>query len=862
MTTRYADIALNPTDSTGIRHPLTYQLPAEWGDQLEIGMLVEVPFKTAVTTGIVVGFTDTSPVTTPKSIHAVIDPIPVVTPEQIEVARWLADHVLCSVGACLWLSLPPGLARTGDLVYWLNPDFTEKPDLVSDNTYYQEQLIITNEVAERTPRFIAEKVVALLEERGALRGAQLDYALRGKQWRYAIRSHLERGQILSEAKINDPTARAKVVPTVQLSISVDAAIPQRDKLKANSKRRKVLDILIQQPEKIFLASELIQAAGADSGTLSRLAKAAIIQFGTQETWRDPLAGREFVSVTPPELTPGQAEAWQTLSAAIHSGAYHPFLLHGVTGSGKTELYLRAIGVSRSLGRTAIALVPEIALIPQTIRRFMARFPDRVALIHSQLTPGQEYDTWRRIRNGEVDLVIGARSALFAPLPRIGVIILDEEHDGSYKQSPPVPPPYYHARDVALKMGQIHQATVILGSATPDLVTMFRAKRDAIRLITLPDRVMVHRARLEEQREHLNVPADRYQPEAATDGLSAPLPPVEVIDMREELKAGNRSMFSRALSKSLAEVLNADQQAILYLNRRGSASMVMCRDCGYTALCPRCETPLTFHESESLLTCHTCSHRVPQPTDCPNCNSSRIRYFSAGTAELEKILKQEFPQARPGRWDRDTTRARGAHEAILEQFRSGETNVLVGTQMIAKGLDVPRVTLVGVVSADTALGLPDYRASERAFQLLTQVAGRAGRSWLGGRVILQTYQPDHYAIRAAANHDFFAFYDREIHHRRELGYPPFRRVARILFRDDREEQAQSAAEKTAEKLKESIRQRQLTATRLIGPAPCFFKKNQDIYRWQLIVQSSDPAAALESLKQVGGMFIDIDPLDIL
>jgi primosomal protein N' (replication factor Y) len=539
-----------------------------------------------------------------------------------------------------------------------------------------------------------------------------------------------------------------------------------------------------------------------------------------------------------------------------------FLLHGVTGSGKTELYLRAIEHMRRQGRGAIALVPEIALVPQTVRRFMARFPDRVALVHSELSPGQQYDTWRRARAGLIDVVIGARSALFTPLPDIGVIILDEEHDSSYKQSPPIPPPYYHARDVAMQMGRIYGATVILGSATPDLSTAWQARRGQIGTVRLPDRILVHRARLEQQTAQFAIPVERYLPADASEAFGAALPPVSVVDMRSELKAGNRSIFSRALRVALNETLAHGEQAILYLNRRGTATFVLCRDCGYIAKCPRCDSPLTYHESETQLICHTCNFRQEPPTLCPECASKRIRYFGAGTAMIEEAVGAEFPQARLLRWDRDTTRERGAHESILERFSSGEANVLIGTQMIAKGLDIPRVTLVGVLSADTALGLPDYRAGERAFQLLTQVAGRAGRSWLGGRVIIQSYEPGHYAVQAAARHDYEGFYAKEIDYRAQLGYPPFKRLARLLWTYPSEDKARREAERAAAALRTVIERDQLTATRLIGPAPAFFARIKDQYRWQLLLKSPDPRPALRDLRIVPGMTVDIDPLDIL
>jgi primosomal protein N' (replication factor Y) len=345
-------------------------------------------------------------------------------------------------------------------------------------------------------------------------------------------------------------------------------------------------------------------------------------------------------------------------------------------------------------------------------------------------------------------------------------------------------------------------------------------------------------------------------------MSAPLPPVQVVDMRQELRADNRSMFSRALRTALNETLALGEQAMLFLNRRGTASFVLCRDCGYVVKCPRCEMPLTYHQPNAQLLCHTCGFHVRQPEHCPQCQSARIRYFGAGTASVEEAVKQEFPQARTLRWDRDTTQGRDAHDAILQQFVQGQANVLIGTQMIAKGLDIPRVTLVGVILADTALGLPDYRAGERTFQLLTQVAGRAGRGWLGGRVVFQTYQPDYYAIRAASKHDYEAFYAKEIEYRRNLRYPPFKRLVRFQFHYPNEAQAQREAERAADLLRQRIAERQLMATELIGPAPAFFGRVDNVYHWHILAKTTDPALLLDNLSARAGWHIDVDPTDIL
>ena len=527
-----------------------------------------------------------------------------------------------------------------------------------------------------------------------------------------------------------------------------------------------------------------------------------------------------------------------------------FLLHGVTGSGKTEIYLRAIAEVLGRSQQAIVLVPEIALTPQTIRRFAARFPGKVTVWHSELAEGERFDVWRRVRTDHpaAQVVVGSRSALFLPFPRLGLIVLDEEHESSYKQERT---PRYHARTAAVELGRITGAPVILGSATPALETYFAARRGEITLLSLPQRIR--------SGEWMDASAELPFLPFATLG---DLPPVSIVDMRQELRAGNRSMFSRALAAGLRHVLQAGQQAILYLNRRGAATFVMCRDCGHVEACPRCATPLTFHSEGEALVCHHCNRRYPAPTVCAECGGRRIRYFGAGTERVEEAVRLEFPTARTLRWDRDVTGAKGSHDAILSKFTAHEADVLIGTQMIAKGLDLPLVTLVGVVAADTGLFLPDFRAAERTFQLLTQVAGRAGRSTLGGEVVVQTYHPDHYAIVAAGNHDYDAFYRQEMAFRRQQGYPPVRRLARLVCYNTQQAKAQAESVRLAEQLRGEIARLELADTDLIGPAPCFFSQQRGQFRWQIVVRSPDPAALLRQMPPPLGWRLDIDPVDML
>ena len=481
-------------------------------------------------------------------------------------------------------------------------------------------------------------------------------------------------------------------------------------------------------------------------------------------------------------------------------------------------------------------------------------------MHGSLPPGERYDAWQRARSGAVSVIVGTRTALFTPLQDLGLIVLDEEHDASYKQSPGMPEPHYHARDAADYLAERHGAVLILGSATPDLGSWYRAQRGYFNLLHLPKRIMGHRQRLQQQAARLGV-APRYQADQG-DALTIELPPVQVVDMRAELRAGNTNMFSRPLQRELDEVLDRGEQAMLLLNRRGQASYVFCRDCGYALECARCDMPMTYHRVDRTLCCHHCGAKAAQPGSCPSCGSARIRYFGAGTQQVDEVLKRLFPTARTLRWDLDTARSPKMHFKILGQFIDREADILIGTQMIAKGLDLPLVTLVGVVSADLGLALPDYRAGERVFQLLTQVSGRAGRGLRGGQVILQTYLPDHYVIQAASQHDYAAFVARESRSRQDMGYPPYRRLARIVFSYSDPVKAQAEAERAAARLADILREQAFTGTSLIGPAPCFYRRLNRQHRWHLLLRGPDPRAALRHIRAEPGWQVDIDPVDVL
>lgn len=815
----YAEIAVYQAP---VHRTFHYSIPDGW--EVRVGQLVEVGFRTNRSQGIVLDITEHSPVAHAKPILEVLFSDPVVTTAQIALARWMAEYTVTPISACLWLNLPPGLAKRGDKLYTLIEADYQAEDAIS------------------------QQVIDLLRERGALRGAQLDRALRGEKWRPKLHPLIKERVVREEAVLPAPDAKIQTIRTAQLAIPISDVDEVLATLTRSPKQAQILQFLADHPDPVP-TQEIEEALNTDSSVLRKLAEKALIRIESAEHIRDPLAGRLFEKPPIPILTQGQQACWDQVRGHMERLADpacaeegQTFLLHGVTGSGKTEVYLRALDLCLAQGRQAIVLVPEIALVPQTVQRFASRFPDRVSVIHSSLTDGEQYDTWRRARAGDFDVVIGARSALFTPLPDVCLIVIDEEHDDSYKQSPPLPPPYYHAREAAIAMMELNRGTVILGSATPTIITAFKAQRNEIVHLKLPNRVLV-----QDRPNHAHLSG---------------LPPVEVVDMRQELRAGNRSMFSRALREELTQTLQRGEQAMLFLNRRGSATFILCRDCGYVAKCPRCEMPLTYHQSNMMLVCHACGHREAQLQTCPSCGGNRIKYFGAGTATVEEAVSKEFAPVRVLRWDRDTTHERGAHEQIMTRFAAGEADVLVGTQMIVKGLDLPRVTMVGVVLADTALGLPDYRAGERTFQLLTQAAGRAGRAALAGRVVFQTYQPEHYAIQAASGHDYETFYAQEIEYRRALRYPPFKRLVRLLFRHDSPQKVQQEAERAADWLRQRIAEAHLTATDLIGPAPTFFGQTADVFSWHIIARTTDPVALIEDFPARAGCYVDIDPIDIL
>ncbi|MBU4273777.1 MAG: primosomal protein N' [Planctomycetes bacterium] len=624
--------------------------------------------------------------------------------------------------------------------------------------------------------------------------------------------------------------------TTLLSIDREA-VERLGELKLTAKQREVLNTLAASEEPMT-PGELARAARCTQGPVTALRRKGLIRARTGRiaTLRpeesSPAQEKHLV------LNPDQEHALRTILDAMNSRRQRTILIHGVTGSGKTEVYIQAIQEVIHFGRQAIVLVPEISLTPQTVERFRRRF-SAVAVLHSHLSDAERHWHWQRIAEGSVSVVVGARSAVFAPTPNLGLIVLDEEHETSFKQESA---PRYHARDVALARAEAEGIPLVLGSATPSLESWRRAKAGEFALVEMPRRV-----------------------------LDRPLPTVGTIDLRAEKgRACSRGSISRQLHTAIAAALDEGGQVILLLNRRGFSTHIQCPACGHVVRCPECDIALTHHRKEEIALCHYCDYEVPAPATCPECGFAGIRYSGLGTQRLEAEVRARFPNVLSLRMDTDAMQAHGSHQRALSAFRAGKVRILLGTQMIAKGLDFPNVTLVGVINADTAMHLPDFRAAERTFQLVTQVAGRTGRGPKGGRVLVQTFSPDHPAIRAAVRHDYETFAAGELPIREMLRYPPFTSMIRLVVRGPVEPVAAGFATYVAERLRAALRRGEVDA-RVLGPAPCPFARLRGKHRFQIQVQGSDgdrlraavadAAADLEPPDDVLWI-VDVDPVDML
>ncbi len=799
-------------------------------ESVEVGSMVIVPFLNSMHLGFVIEFCERPELERIRRLAQVVDEPPAFDGSAVELCRWMAEYYMSTLSQALRLVLPPGRSRR----------LIEIVELLEDTP---TALAKAGPRGERE-RLVIEKLAAN-ENRFPLR--QLKSSL--GSWVPASLKKIEgRGSAVRRFVLAEPKASGLKVRLLEVSEAGKLALSENDGLARRSPARYRLLRALSDGGGMMSSSELRKLNIASASTLRSTIDAGLIVESTGERLRSIFADRSFAVETPHVLNEEQQAALDRITREQQSGNAAVFLLHGVTGSGKTEVYLRAIDNTLGRGRSSIVLVPEIALTPQMVQRFKSRLGDEVAVLHSGLGLGERYDQWRGIREGRYKVVIGARSALFAPLADLGLVIIDEEHETTYKEGSA---PRYNAGRVALELARLKKALVIYGSATPSLESRFLAERGDFSYLRLPGRI-----------------DDR------------PLPQAEVVDMRELGDSGYHTLVSPRLASALAGVYKAGEQAILFLNRRGFARFLQCHGCGHIFQCPNCSVSLCYHSREGYLLCHHCDWRSLPPFTCPECGKSEHRYTGAGTERIEAELKRLLPDLQTIRMDADTTRRKDSHWNILEHFRSGKAQVLLGTQMIAKGLDIPNVTLVGIISADTALGLPDFRAGERTFQLLTQVSGRAGRGSRHGRVIVQTFNPDHYAIRAAVAGDEAAFYRREIELRRDADYPPFCSLVNLVITGKNEEDCINISEWMGVLLKEKLPAD--TGIAVLGPAPAPLSRLKGRYRYHLTLKSPVPQSldglndcliSYESFrtsycrkkgmaKEDISLIVDVDPVNML
>ncbi|MCF7621700.1 MULTISPECIES: primosomal protein N' [Bacillaceae] len=744
-----------------------YRIPEKWNQVIKPGMRVIVPFGPRMVQGFVTGLKAKSDFAKLRFIKEPMDLEPILNDELLQLGDWLTNEAMCFKISALQAMLPAAMKAKYEKVIKVVDDKKDQLPPSIQNLFGKNDSLSWKDVIEGENASLVQKEM----QNGNL---ELEYNVKNR--------------------LNKKTVRVikSLLSPMELK-EMASAISSHAK-----KQQELLHYFIEHQEPIPL-KDLLELMNTSSGTVKSLVSKGALAEMDQEIYRDPYENRVFEKSIPFTLTAEQTAALKPIQEKIHHDEHDVFLLYGVTGSGKTEVYLQAIASVIEKGKEAIMLVPEISLTPQTVKRFKERFGEQVAVMHSGLSVGEKYDEWRKIHRKEVKVVVGARSAVFAPFENLGLVIIDEEHESSYKQEET---PRYHARDVAIERAKSYGCPVILGSATPTLESFARAKKNVYKLLTLS------------QRMNKNA-----------------LPAVDIVDMREELRTGNRSMFSELLFTKLKDRLDKGEQTVLMLNKRGHSSFVMCRSCGLVINCPNCDISLTYHRFNDIMKCHYCGFEEGMPSVCPECESEHIRFFGTGTQKVEEELAKILPEARVIRMDVDTTSKKGSHERLLNAFGEGKADILLGTQMIAKGLDFPNITLVGVLSADTMLHLPDFRSSEKTFQLLTQVSGRAGRHQLPGEVVTQTYTPEHYSIELSALQDYDAFYEREMYLRRQSHYPPYYYVVLITVSHEDLMKTVSVTEKITNYLGSRLNRDSV----VLGPVASPISRINNRYRYQCLIK---------------------------
>ena len=754
-----------------------------------------------------------------KDAQEILDAVPLVTPELLEITRWVADYYLSPWGEVIKAALPPGISPT-----------IEQFLSITDKGRAE----LTNPSPDTSPAH--HELLRSLSQSDEMKFADIPDEFEGRRSAKLIRELERDGLVKIIQRPGSEFVRAKYQRRVRLSSTTDhKAVPPGRKL--TEAQHRVMTAL--QSRDSLALSQLMAVADVNVSSVMTLEKRNLVEIFDEQVRRDPLTDASLQLAEDYVLTKAQEQVLAEIDIPLRSRSYAPFLLHGVTGSGKTEVYIRAMRVALSLGRSALMLVPEIALTPVFSRRLKMHFGDQVAIFHSSLSRGERFDEWTRVKNGEAGIVIGTRSGVFAPVKDLGLVIVDEEHESTYRQQDS---PHYNGRDTAIVRAQKESAVVILGSATPSLESFHNASTGKYRYLQLPERLG-----------------------------NRPLAVAEIIDMREVFDRYKKpQIFSDKLLQAIEDTHQKNEQSIILLNRRGYSSFVLCRSCGESIQCPNCDVTLTYHRSDKVIVCHYCNHREAAPSACPNCAGKFIYYVGEGTQQIEEKLSKLFTTLRVARVDRDTTSRRGSFEKSLMDFSEGKIDMLVGTQILAKGHDFPNVTLVGVVSVDAGLALPDFRAAERTFQLLTQVAGRAGRGDRAGKVLIQTYHPYHYALRHASAQDYAGFYQEEIRHRQNHTYPPFVALASLLVHGTNIERVRSDATELRKALDQANSER---AARILGPAPAPLARLKGEYRVQLLVKSRNRQLlrsiidkALDALREqkvnLRSINVEIDPVSIM
>ncbi len=801
----YAEVSVN--SPAAILPTFSYRIP----ETLDIspGQAVWVPFGRQILQGVVISTGTTPEYPETRDIAGLIEDAPVLSALSIKLGKWISMYYRCRLFQALALMLPPGFERRSLCSIRLAKNIAH----AEDSGLNEREKTLLNQ----------------LKNAGTLNLKEIEKQSGARQAHKIVSRLAKLGLATLQFNIEPQRISPQLVTYLRLALDNEAALEAIQDMRRCAPKQAALLAYLCKAGQAVKWKQASLATGSTRTVMRALADKGFINAEQIETSRKPIPESNNQPEAP--LTPNraQAEALTKIKKSLQQQNGRAFLLYGITGSGKTEVYLQALAEAIKMGKTAIVLIPEISLTSQTIGRFTARFPNRVAVLHSRLSLGERFDQWREIKAGKYDVVVGPRSALFAPLPNPGLIVIDEEHEWSYKQDTS---PRYHARNVAFKLSELSNATMILGSATPDVESFYYARCGKLELINMPDRL--------------------------TAETGSRLPEIEIVDLRQELKTGNRSIFSRKLQESISYTLKQKEQVILFLNRRGGASFVQCRDCGHVINCRRCEVPMSYHFDDEQLVCHHCNYRQKAPGICPECLSKRIKYLGLGTQAVAGEVSRLFPEARVLRWDSDATRQKNSHHNLQCNFQERKSDILIGTQMIAKGLDFPHVSLVGVISADTSLNLPDFRAGERTFALLSQVAGRAGRSLAPGKVIIQSYYPEHYAVQAAARHDYAAFYNTEIKYRLELIQPPFSKLVRLTFVHRNDEYCQNEAERLSGELKDCKNKKGIAGVSILGPAPAFIHRLRGQYRWNIIIKGHEPALLLDLVSLPRQWKVDVDP----